>query len=150
MNRRERLGREKKKLVLTNGCFDLLHSGHIYFLNTSATLGDVLWVALNGDKSIRKLKGPTRPIQNETERAYNLAALNCIQGIITFNTERLDAEILSIKPDVYVKAGDYSLETINKSERQALESAGTEIIFLPYLNGYSTTELIKRINRSTS
>jgi rfaE bifunctional protein nucleotidyltransferase chain/domain len=149
VTRRERLRQEGSSLILTNGCFDLLHSGHIYFLINTAALGDVLWIALNSDESVRDLKGSSRPIQNEKLRAYNLAALECISGIITFKSKRLNEEIQALKPDIYAKAGDYSLETIDKEERGALEAAGTKIVFIPYLEGYSTTELINKINHQT-
>lgn len=149
VTRRERLRQEGSSLVLTNGCFDLLHSGHIYFLINTAALGDILWVALNSDESVRELKGTSRPIQNEKLRAYNLAALECVSVIITFNSKRLNAEVQALKPDIYAKAGDYSLETIDKEERRALEAAGTKIVFIPYLVGHSTTELINKINNQT-
>ena len=149
VKRRERLRQEGTSLVLTNGCFDLLHSGHIYFLINTAALGDVLWIALNSDESVRDLKGSSRPIQNEKLRAYNLAALECVSGIITFNSKRLNVEIQALEPDIYAKAGDYSLETINKEERRALEAAGTKIVFIPSLEGHSTTELIKKINHQS-
>ena len=146
VKRREGLREEGNSLVLTNGCFDLLHSGHIYFLINTAAHGDVLWIALNSDESVRNLKGPSRPVENEILRAYNLAALECVHGIISFDSDRLNAEIHALKPDIYTKAGDYSLETINKEERRALEEAGSKIVFIPYLEGHSTTELIKKIN----
>ena len=146
VKKREHLRQKGASLILTNGCFDHLHSGHIYFLNNTAALGDVLWIALNSDESVTDLKGSSRPIQNEMQRAYNLAALECVSGIITFNSRRLNSEIQALEPDIYSKAGDYSLETINKEERRALEVAGTKIVCIPYLEGHSTTELIKKIN----
>lgn len=149
VKQRKRLRQARTSLVLTNGCFDLLHSGHIYFLINTAALGDVLWIALNSDESVRDLKGPSRPIQNEKLRTYHLAALECVSGIITFNSKRLNVEIQALEPDIYAKAGDYSLETINKEERRALEAAGTKIVFIPYLEGHSTTELIKKINHQS-
>ena len=149
MRRRLQLRSTGKILVLTNGCFDLLHTGHLYYLQKARQLGDVLWVALNGDAGVRRLKGTHRPVQIEAERAYALSALRFVDGIITFQTERLDGEIRALQPDIYVKAGDYSLDTIDKSERAALEESGTKIEFMSFLPGYSTTDLIRKISQAT-
>ena len=149
MRRRLQLRSTGKILVLTNGCFDLLHTGHLYYLQKARQLGDVLWVALNGDAGVRRLKGTYRPVQIEAERAYALSALRFVDGIITFQTERLDGEIRALQPDIYVKAGDYSLDTIDKSERAALEESGTKIEFMSFLPGYSTTDLIRKISQAT-
>ncbi len=148
LGRRLQLRSSGETLVLTNGCFDLLHTGHLYYLQKARQLGDVLWIALNGDAGVRRLKGAHRPVQNETERAYALAALSFVDGIITFQTERLDREIRALQPDIYVKAGDYSLDTIDQVERAALEDTGARIEFLPFLPGYSTTKLIRKINQA--
>jgi len=134
-----------RKVVLTNGCFDLLHPGHIYFLRQAAKLGSQLWVALNGDQSVQELKGPQRPILPEDFRAYSLAALDCITGIFLFQTPRLHAEIEAFKPDIYVKAGDYEMDSLDVGERRSLDQSGAQINFLPYLEGFSTTELISKI-----
>ena len=142
---REDLRQRGQSFVLTNGCFDLLHPGHLYYLREAAKLGHSLWVALNGDESIRALKGPTRPLQSQDERAYMLGGLECVQGIVFFNSLRLDQEILALQPDVYVKAGDYTLETLNTQERQALEAVQTKIYFAPFLKGYSTTAMVEHI-----
>ncbi|MGF1484310.1 MAG: adenylyltransferase/cytidyltransferase family protein [Opitutales bacterium] len=142
---RKQLQAAEQKLVLTNGCFDLLHPGHLYFLRNARAEGDRLWVALNSDASVRALKGPLRPVLGQTERAYALAALEFVDGILIFDTPRLDGEIRTLGPDVYVKAGDYTLETLNAQERQALEAVGARIAFLPFLEGYSTTRLIEKI-----
>jgi rfaE bifunctional protein nucleotidyltransferase chain/domain len=142
---RERLRAAGKRVVLTNGVFDLLHTGHLYYLQQARALGDALFIALNGDTSVRKLKGPHRPIQNEEERAYALAALTCVDAVFVFNTPRLDAEISALRPDVYCKAGDYTLEKLDPGERGALEKVGAQIKFLPFLPGFSTTALIKKI-----
>lgn len=142
---REVLRRAGKRLVLTNGVFDLLHTGHLYSLQQARLRGDALFVALNADTSVRALKGPTRPIQNEQERAYALAALSCIDGVVIFREPRLTGEIRALRPDVYVKAGDYTLEKLDAGERAALDEAGARIEFLPFLPGFSTTALIARI-----
>lgn len=148
--RRAELRAQGKKLVLTNGCFDLLHCGHVYYLREAAKLGDELWIGLNGAASVRALKGPTRPVQGDLERAFTLGALDFVSGIFLFHTPRLNGEIRALSPDVYAKAGDYTLETLNPDERAALTDAGTEIRFLPFLPGFSTTSLIAKINAAAS
>ncbi len=138
-----------QKIVLTNGCFDLLHPGHLFFLRNAAKLGDQLWIALNGDVSVQKIKGPKRPILPEAFRAYSLAALDCVSGLFIFQSSRLDAEIQAFKPDVYAKAGDYSIKTLDGREKHALQLVGSRIEFLPFLAGFSTTDLIARICEAT-
>jgi rfaE bifunctional protein nucleotidyltransferase chain/domain len=125
-----------RKVVLTNGVFDLLHTGHLHTLQASRRQGDALVVALNADASVKALKGPLRPVQTEEQRAFALAALACVDAVVIFGT---------LRPDVYCKAGDYTLATLNPEERAALEAAGTRIEFLPFLPGFSTTSLIARI-----
>lgn len=147
---REVLRDKGKTFVLTNGCFDLIHPGHLSYLREAKQKGDVLWIALNGEKSVKTLKGPTRPILNDAERAYMLANLEVIDGIIIFNTPRLNNEILALKPDIYVKAGDYTLETLNSEERSALQTVGAKIEFIPFLQGYSTTNLIHKITQAAA
>lgn len=142
---RERFRTTGKRVVLTNGVFDLLHTGHLYYLQQARALGDALFIALNGDVSVRALKGPTRPVQSEEQRAYALAALTCVDGVFVFNTPRLDAEIRALRPDVYCKAGDYTLEKLDAGERAALLAVQAEIKFLPFLPGFSTTSLIAKI-----
>ena len=134
-----------KRVVLTNGVFDLLHTGHLHFLQQARAQGDALFVALNGDASVRALKGPARPVQTEEQRAYALGALACIDAVTVFHTPRLDAEIRALRPDVYCKAGDYTLDKLDPAERTALEAVGARIEFMPYLPGFSTTALIARI-----
>ncbi len=143
--RREQLRAAGRKVVLTNGVFDLLHTGHLYFLQQARGRGDALFIALNGDASVRALKGPARPVQTEEQRAYALGALACVDVVFIFGTPRLDAEILALRPDVYCKAGDYTLEKLDPGERAALEKTGARIEFLPFLPGFSTTNLIARI-----
>lgn len=142
---RGRMRAAGRRVVLTNGVFDLLHTGHLYYLQQARALGDVLVIALNADASVRVLKGPTRPVQDERQRAYALAALACVDAVTIFRTPRLTAEIRALRPDVYTKAGDYTLEKLNPEERAALEETGAEIRFLPFLPGFSTTRLIERI-----
>ena len=134
-----------RRVVLTNGVFDLLHTGHLYSLQRARQLGDVLVVALNSDASVRALKGPRRPVQSEQERAYALAATWFVDAMVIFSEPRLTPEIQALQPDVYCKAGDYTLEKLDAGERAALEAAGAQITFLPFLPGFSTTRLIERI-----
>ncbi len=142
---REKLQAAGKAVVLTNGVFDLLHTGHLFYLQQARALGDRLIIALNADASVRALKGPSRPVQTEEQRAYALGALACVDAVVIFREPRLTAEILTLKPDVYCKAGDYTLEKLNSEERAALQSIGARIDFLPFLPGFSTTQLIRRI-----
>lgn len=142
---RQRQRQAGLKMVLTNGCFDLLHAGHLYYLQAAANLGDRFWVLINGDASVRALKGPTRPIQDEVSRAYVMAGLDCVDHVMVFPNPRLDNEITLLEPDVYAKAGDYTLEQLDPGERAALEAVGAEIRFLPFLPGFSTTNLVQRI-----
>lgn len=134
-----------RRVVLTNGVFDLLHTGHLYYLQKARALGDAMVIALNADVSVRALKGLSRPVQTEEQRAYALGALACVDAVFVFSTPRLDAEIRALRPDVYCKAGDYTLEKLNSDERAALQEVGARIEFLPFLAGFSTTQLIARI-----
>jgi rfaE bifunctional protein nucleotidyltransferase chain/domain len=142
---RELQHQSARRVVLTNGVFDLLHTGHLFYLKKARALGDALVIALNSDASVRALKGPTRPVQSEEQRAYALAALECVSAVVVFREPRLTAEICALRPDVYCKAGDYTLEKLNREERAALEQVGARIEFLPFLPGFSTTTLIARI-----
>jgi rfaE bifunctional protein nucleotidyltransferase chain/domain len=134
-----------RRVVLTNGVFDLLHTGHLYYLQQARKLGDALLIALNADASTRALKGPARPVQTEAQRAFALGALAGVDAIFVFHTPRLDAEIRAIRPDIYCKAGDYTLDKLDPGERTALQAVGARIEFLPFLPGFSTTQLIARI-----
>ena len=145
---RRRLRRAGGRLVLTNGVFDLLHPGHTSYLARARRLAGRkgrLFVALNSDRSVRQLKGPRRPVLDEKARAYNLAQLQAVDGIVIFRRQRLAQEIRALAPDVYVKAGDYSLATLDVGERAALQQVKAKIRFLPFLPGFSTTALIRRI-----
>lgn len=134
-----------QRVVLTNGCFDLLHYGHLTYLQQSAALGDLLIVALNSDASVRQLKGQDRPLNPEHDRAYALASLRCVDATFIFPGPRLAVEITALKPDVYTKAGDYSLDSLDPSERDALLAAAVDIRFLPFVAGHSTTSHIRRL-----
>ncbi|MAH07000.1 hypothetical protein CMI38_01985 [Candidatus Pacearchaeota archaeon] len=134
-----------KRIVWTNGCFDLLHPGHIYSLNEAKKKGDILIVGLDSDSSIKTLKGPTRPLIPEQQRISSLEALESVNHIILFNFGEAKQIINHIRPHVYAKSGNYMLETINQSERKIVESYHGEIHLIPGLPGFSTTEIIKRI-----
>lgn len=135
-----------KELVLTNGCFDLLHLGHIRYLQAARALGDALAVALNGDASVRALKGEGRPLNSETDRAEILAALACVDYVTVFPEVRVTRLIQTVRPGIYVKGGDYTLETLDPEEREALQRSGTEIRILPFVAGHSTSALIARLS----
>jgi rfaE bifunctional protein nucleotidyltransferase chain/domain len=148
VRRREDLQREGRKVVLTNGVFDLLHTGHLHYLQAARQRGDALFIALNSDASVKELKGPARPVQGEEERAFALGALACVDAVVVFRAKRLTREIQALRPDVYVKAGDYTLDKLDAEERGALESVGARIEFLPFLPGFSTTRLIEKIRQA--
>ena len=133
-----------KLLVFTNGCFDLLHVGHVRYLQAARALGDALLVAVNGDASVRALKGPTRPINSEQDRAEVLAALGCVDYVTVFHSERVTELVSTIRPQVYAKGGDYTVESLDPGERGALETVGAEIRILPLVPGKSTTSIIEK------
>lgn len=135
---------EGKRVVLTNGCFDLLHAGHIHLLEQARQLGDILIVAVNSDRSVRALKGPDRPVQDESQRAGALVKLDCTSLVFVFDQARLTAEIRLLRPEFYAKGADYSWETLEANERRALEEVRTEARFFPLLPGFSSTDLIRR------
>ena len=141
-----KLRREDRRLVVTNGCFDLLHVGHVRYLQAARVLGDVLAVGVNGDASARSLKGDGRPLNNEQARAEVLAALGCVDYVVIFQEVRATEFLEQVRPAIYVKGGDYKAETLNAEERAVLEKAGAEIRIVPFEPGYSTTALIDRMN----
>jgi len=134
-----------ERLVLTNGCFDLLHVGHVRYLQQAAALGDRLAVAVNGDASVRTLKGPGRPLNEAADRAEVLAGLECVDFVVIFPEVRATAVIEAVRPSIYVKGGDYTVESLDQGEVAALKEAGTEIKTLPLVPGKSTTRLIERM-----
>lgn len=139
-----------KKLVVTNGCFDLLHVGHVTYLEAARRLGDVLLVGVNGDDSVRGLKGPGRPLNSEQDRAFILAALRCVDAVCVFQEKRAVRLLETAQPDIYVKGGDYTLDTLDQDERRVVESAGGRIEIIPFVPGKSTTGLIQRMNTGSS
>ena len=145
---RARLRAEGKRLVFTNGCFDILHVGHVRYLQRARELGDALLVAVNSDRSVRALKGAGRPLMNERERAELLAALASVDFVTVFDEESPRALIGEVLPDVLAKGGDYALEEIHG--REEVERAGGQVIALPFVEGASTTSIIERIKAVTS
>lgn len=144
----ERLGKLRasgKKIVITNGCFDLLHPGHVRYLEAAKALGNVLVVGINGDESVRALKGAGRPINNENDRAELVAALQSVDLVTIFPELRATNFITRAAPDVYVKGGDYNSETLNAEERASLENIGTKIEIVPFEKGHSTTALLEKL-----
>lgn len=142
---REALRKSGKCLVVTNGCFDLLHAGHVRYLERARRLGGALLVGLNGDASVRALKGAGRPIYGAADRALVLGALACVDAVCEFPETRAVRFLEIARPDRYVKGGDYTLETLDKEEREAVERYGGRVVILPYLAGISTTETIEKI-----
>ena len=139
-----------KKLVVTNGCFDIMHRGHAAYLREARLAGDALLVLINSDASVKRLKGEKRPVVSEKDRAYMLCALSSVDRVVIFDSLRCDRELAAIAADVYVKGGDYTLDKLDQTERAALEKAGTKIVFKPFIPGFSTTSLIQRIIDFTS
>ncbi len=133
----------EQKIVFTNGCFDLLHLGHITYLEEAAKLGDVLVVGLNSDESVRRLKGPSRPVFPQEARARLLAALEFVEAVVVFEEDTPLRLIEKIRPDVLVKGGDYTPETIVGAD--VVRSYGGRVEILPLVPGYSTTALIRRL-----
>lgn len=142
---RRRLRRLGRKMVLTNGVFDLLHPGHRHYLRRAARRGGEVFVALNSNRSVKLLKGKDRPIEGERLRARHLAELPEVKAIVIFRHKRLTRQILRLQPDVYVKAGDYTLDKLDPGERAALQKVGAKIEFMPFLPGHSTTKLIAKM-----
>jgi rfaE bifunctional protein nucleotidyltransferase chain/domain len=136
---------EGKKVVFTNGCFDLLHVGHVRYLRAARELGDILVVGVNGDESVRVLKGPNRPINNERDRAEVLAALECVDLVTIFPDVRATRLLEMVRPAIYAKGGDYTPATLNAEERAVLEKIGTDIRIIPFEAGYSTSLVLEKL-----
>lgn len=143
--RRETLRQAGKTLVFTNGHFDLLHVGHLDYLEKARALGDALFIGINGDASSRRLKGPGRPLVPATERARLLAALKPVTAVIIFAEDTADALLRALQPDIYVKGGDYADKPL--PERATVEGYGGRVELIEYLPGHSTSGLIKRIRQ---
>ncbi len=135
-----------KRVVFTNGCFDILHRGHITYLSRAKTLGDILVVGLNSDESVARLKGPGRPVNTLEDRAHVLAALSCVDHVVPFDEETPVALVRVVKPDVFVKGGDYTREML--PEAPVVESLGGRVELLPYVEDRSTSGIIERIREA--
>ena len=141
----DKLRADGKRLVATNGCFDLLHAGHVRYLQAARALGDFLAIGLNGDDSVRELKGSGRPVTTESDRAELLAALQCVDLVTIFPQRRATQFIAAVQPAIYVKGGDYRSETLDEEEHAVLKEIGAEIHLIPFEPGYSTSRLIEQI-----
>jgi rfaE bifunctional protein nucleotidyltransferase chain/domain len=144
---RQALRAAGKKLVVTNGCFDLLHLGHVTYLEKARNFGDALLIGVNSDDAVRALKGAARPVNSETDRAAVLASLQSVDGVCIFTDSAATRFLAAAAPDLYVKGGDYTLDTLNQDERRAVESAGGKIVLVPFVPGKSTTSLLEKISR---
>jgi len=140
----ENFRRLGKKIVFTNGCFDILHAGHVRYLTAAKSFGDILIVGLNDDESVRKLKGESRPVNNQFDRAEVLLGLKAVDEVVFFGEQTAENLIAEIKPDIYVKGGDYTLETLPESK--IVQSYGGKVEFVQLVEGRSTTNIIKKIS----
>lgn len=142
---RRQLRDEGRRLAVTNGCFDLLHAGHVTYLEAARNRADALLVGVNSDDTVRDLKGPGRPVNSENDRALVLAALESVDGVFIFREKDAVKFLEMVRPDIYVKGGDYTLDTINQDERRLIESIGGKTILLAHVPGKSTTALLKKL-----
>lgn len=142
----EELRARRTRLVATNGCFDLLHVGHVRYLQAARQLGDALVVGVNGDDSVRALKGESRPLNRAADRAEILAALTAVDFVAIFPEVRATEFLKRAQPAIYVKGGDYKPDTLDTEERAALAEIGAEIKIIPFESGYSTSGLIERMS----
>jgi D-glycero-beta-D-manno-heptose 1-phosphate adenylyltransferase len=136
-----------KTIVFTNGCFDILHAGHVRYLAGAKQLGDILVVGLNGDASVRELKGEGRPLNSQQDRAEVLAALGAIDYVIIFDEKRVEKLLREVRPRIYAKGGDYTLESLDPEEFATLKEIGAKIEILPLVPGKSTSKLLQAIQR---
>jgi len=136
-------------IVATNGCFDILHTGHIGYLEKARSLGRYLVVGLNSDDSVRTLKGDGRPVNKEMDRARVLAALECVDRVVIFTHTRATLFLETVRPHIYVKGGDYTLDTLYRPERDAVERHNGKIVILPLAEGFSTTSILLRARGET-
>lgn len=139
------LRRGGQRIVFTNGCFDLLHAGHVRYLARARAFGDCLVLGLNTDASVRRLKGPSRPINREEDRAEVVGALKSVDYVVLFGEETAEALIAEVRPAVYVKGGDYTLDTL--PEAKIVQSYGGRVEFVDMVEGRSTTNVIERIRQ---
>jgi rfaE bifunctional protein nucleotidyltransferase chain/domain len=137
----------RQTVVFTNGCFDILHAGHVRYLAAAKQLGDILVVGLNDDASVRELKGEGRPLNPQEDRAEVMAALEAVDYVIIFGEKRVDSLLRRVRPQVYAKGGDYTLTSLDSDEVAALREIGAKIEILPLVPGKSTSKLVEAIQR---
>jgi rfaE bifunctional protein nucleotidyltransferase chain/domain len=137
----------RQTIVFTNGCFDILHAGHVRYLAAAKQLGDILVVGLNGDASVRQLKGEDRPLNPQEDRAEVMAALEAVDYVIIFGEKRVDSLLRQVRPQVYAKGGDYTVSSLDSEEVAALNEIGAKIEILPLVPGKSTSKLVEAIQR---
>jgi rfaE bifunctional protein nucleotidyltransferase chain/domain len=142
---RERERANGRRVAVTNGCFDLLHAGHVTYLEAARNQADALLVGVNSDAAVRDLKGPGRPVNLESDRALVLAALQSVDAVFIFRERDAVKFLETVAPDIYVKGGDYTLETINQDERRLIEGRGGKIVLLAHVPGKSTTGLLQKM-----
>lgn len=141
-----RAGLQKaRRLVVTNGCFDLLHLGHVTYLEAARALGDALLVGVNSDAAVRSLKGNDRPVNSENDRACVIAALQSVDAVCIFPESTATRFLSLARPDIYVKGGDYTIETLHPEERAAVEKSGAQVVLLPLVPGRSTSQILARM-----
>ena len=139
----EEIRRKFKKIVFTNGCFDIIHVGHVRYLTTAKNFGDILIVGLNTDKSVKILKGENRPINNEKDRAEVLLGLKAVDYVVLFGERTAENLVSEIRPDIYVKGGDYTIEKI--PEAKIVQSYGGQIELVKFVDGHSTTNILQKL-----
>ena len=144
----KKLREENKTIVTTNGCFDILHVGHVRYLRKTKTFADVMIVCLNSDVSVKKIKGPDRPINNENDRAEILCALSCVDYVVMFDESSPENLLCEIKPDVHTKGADYTIETL--PEAKSIIANGGRVEFITFVEGKSTTNVIKKIGEQSA
>ncbi|MBQ5635950.1 MAG: D-glycero-beta-D-manno-heptose 1-phosphate adenylyltransferase [Selenomonadales bacterium] len=135
-----------KTVVLTNGCFDILHAGHVRYLASARAVGDCLVLGLNSDESVRRLKGPSRPINSELDRAEVIGGLRSVDYVVIFGETTAEALVREVRPDYYAKGGDYSLDSL--PEAKAVAECGGQVVFLPFVEGKSSTNIIQKIEQN--
>ena len=135
-----------RKVVATNGCFDILHAGHVTYLESARAQGDLLLLGVNGDNSVRELKGSGRPLNSEADRAAVVAALQSVDAVCIFPEKRATNFLAQAQPDIYVKGGDYTPDTLDQDERRVVEAGGGRIVIIPFVPGKSTTGLLQKMS----
>jgi rfaE bifunctional protein nucleotidyltransferase chain/domain len=139
---------DKKLIVTTNGCFDILHVGHVRYLKQSKVLGDILVVCLNSDDSVKRLKGPERPLNNQNDRAEVMAALECVDYVVIFDEDTPVQYLSQIKPDIHTKGGDYELNSL--PEAKVIMENGGKVEFISFIEGKSTTNIIAKSRKASN